>query len=700
MKYFFRVWIIMTSLIALSFSAILVSTALYAEEGSQSTSIKESSSALERHPITFDDLFGFGRVSDPQISPNGKMVAFTVTSYDKEENTSNSDIWLVPVEGGTVKKLTNGPGADSSPRWSPDEKMIAFISDRDGGSQIWMISVQGGEAKKLTTISTGASDPIWSPDGKYLAFSSEVYPECNDDKCNKEKMEEKEKNKVKAKIINSLLYRHWNRWRDGLRSHLFLVPAAGGEVKDMTPGNYDVPPISLGGAIDYTFSTNGRTIAYVKNTDPVVARSTNNDIFIRSINDDDEVRLTQNAANDNQPVYSPDGRYLAFRAMVRPGFEADRYRLMLHDRTTGDTKNLTEYFDRSIGNIVWAPDNKTIYFMSAESGGYSIYRISIPVGKIDKVLHGGTNSSLRITPDGKTLLFLRQSVDMPSEIFTVGIDGKGLTQITRINEDRLAKIKMNKLEEFYFEGAEKTSVHGFLLRPPQFNPSKKYPAVFLVHGGPQGAWEDEFHYRWNAQMFASPGYVVVMINPRGSTGYGQKFTDEITTDWGGKVYEDLMKGLDFVLETYPFVDKERIAAAGASYGGYMMNWIAGHTNRFECLISHDGIFNLSSMYGTTEELWFPEWEFKGTPWTNRELYEKLSPSSYVTDFRTPMLVIHGGLDYRCDQSEAFQLFTALQWMNVPSKFLYFPDEGHFVLKPQNAELWWKTVHEWLAKWLQ
>ena len=656
--------------------------------------------AEEKRPITFDDLFSFGRVSDPQVSPDSNMVAFTVTYYDKAENKSDSDIWLIPIEGGEARKFTSGTGGDSNPRWSPDGKKIAFISDRDGESQVWMISMHGGEAKKVTNISTGASGAIWSPDGKSLIFSSEVYPECADDRCNKEKNEARAKSKVKAKIIDSLFYRSWNHWRDGLRSHLFMVSAEGGEAKDLTPGDYDVPPIDLGGAIDYVFSPDGKGISYVKNTDPVVARSTNNDIFMKFADSGEEMRLTKNPATDNQPVYSPDGRYLAYRAMGRTGFEADRYTLVVYDRVSGKTMNLTGNFDRSVGDVVWAPDGKMIYFTCAETAGTSIYKISFPAGRIEKVLNGGTNSGLSVTPDGKKLLFVRQTIDMPSEIYTVNVDGKDMKKITDVNGEHLAKIEMNKLEEFWFEGAEKISVHGLLLKPPKFDPSKKYPGVFLVHGGPQGAWEDEFHYRWNAQMFAAPGYVVIMINPRGSTGYGQKFTDEISGDWGGKVYEDLMMGLDFVLENYPFIDKKKIAAAGASYGGYMINWIAGHTDRFACLVSHDGTFNLSSMYGTTEELWFPEWDLKGTPWTNKEGYDRFSPVNYVTNFRTPMLVVHGALDFRLDQSEAFQLFTALQWMNVPSKFLYFPDEGHFVLKPQNAELWWKTVHEWLARWLQ
>lgn len=656
--------------------------------------------SAEKRAITFDDLFSFGRIRDPQISPDGKLVAFTVTFYDKEENSSNSDIWVVPFQGGKAEKFTSSPASDSSPAWSPDGEKIAFISSRNGKSEVWIISANGGEAKKLTSISTGASGVIWSPDGKHLLFTSDVYPECREDDCNKKKNEEKEKSKVKAKVIDSLFYRYWNHWRDGLRSHLFIIPAEGGEPKDLTPGNFDVPPIDLGGAIDYAFSLDSKEIAFVKNVDPVVARSTNNDIFLTPVTGGSERRLTINKANDNQPIYSPNGKYVAYRAMEKPGFESDRYRLMIYERDTEKSINLTEEFDRSARDVVWSPDSRLLYFTCSEKGGYSIYKVSVPGGKIEKILGEGTNRSLRISPDGEHLLFLREAIDMPYEIFTLGVDGKNLRKITDINGELLSQLEMNKMEDFWFAGADDVKVHGFLLKPPKFDASKKYPMVFLIHGGPQGAWEDEFHFRWNAQMFASPGYVVVMINPRGSTGYGQKFTDEISGDWGGKVYVDLMKGLDYVLENYSYIDPTRVAAAGASYGGYMVNWIEGHTDRFKCLISHDGAFNLSSKYGTTEELWFPEWDFKGTPWTNPEMYKKFSPDQYVLNFKTPMLVIHGQKDYRVDVSEAFQMFTALQWMKVPSKFLYFPDEGHFVVKPQNAELWWKTVHEWLAQWLR
>jgi dipeptidyl aminopeptidase/acylaminoacyl peptidase len=376
---------------------------------------------------------------------------------------------------------------------------------------------------------------------------------------------------------------------------------------------------------------------------------------------------------------------------------------MLHERKTGESYELgTELsgkLDRSVASIAWAPDSKKIYVRCGDHGYISIYQVNVGNKKAKKIVEEMYTSSLCVSPDGKRLAFLSQRSSMPSELYTADKNGKGVKKISDVNGARLAGIEMNDLEAFYFEGAKGDQIHGWLLKPPGFDASKKYPMVFLVHGGPQGAWGDQFHYRWNFQMFASPGYVVVAINPRGSTGFGQRITDEISQDWGGKVYEDLMKGLDYALATYPFIDPDRIASAGASYGGYMMNWFAGHTDRFKCLVNHDGVYNLESMYGSTEELWFPEWEMGGTPWENPEMYRKWSPHNYAADFKTPMLIVHGAQDMRVPLAEAMQAFTAMQRQGVQSKFLYFPDECHFVLKPQNAQLWWKTVHEWIAGYI-
>ena len=656
----------------------------------------------QTRPLAFEDFIKIKRVSDPQPSPDGQWIAYVVTAMDFEANRANSDIWLVPIKGGEPRRLTASPQSDANPRWSPDGKTIAFISSRSGSPQVWLINPTGGEASQLTRLSTGASGVMWSPDGKSLAFTSSVYPDCPDDECNQKKNEAWEKAKVKARINDALFFRYWNAWRDGTRSHLFIIPAEGGKAVDISLGDYDTPPVDLGGSPDYAFSSDGTEIAFVRNIDPELrlALGTNNDVFTASVKGGPVSQITTNKANDNQPVYSPDAKYIAYRAMSRPGYESDKLCLMLYDRASKKIQNLTESFDDSVNEVLWSRDGTTLYFDADDKGRDALFKIPAAGGKAEKILDGQTFSSISLLPDGKTFVLLKQAMNQPSEIFSFDSASKKMTQITETNKALLAAIRMNPAEEFWFEGAAKDKVHGFLLKPPDFDPSKKYPLVQLIHGGPHGPWQDEFHSRWNAQMFAAPGYIVAMINFHASSGYGQKFSDAIVGDWGGKPYEDIMKGLDYLLAAYPFIDRTKLGAAGASYGGYMIDWIEGQTSRFHCLVSHDGVFDLRSMYGATEELWFPEWEQQGTPWTNPDQYTKWSPSSYVKNFKTPCLVVHSQNDFRVPLDQGLQLFTSLQRMKVPSKFLYFPDEDHFVTKPQNAGLWWKTVLDWLAAYLK
>ena len=651
--------------------------------------------AQTQRSIMFDDFIRLGRVTDPQPSPDGSTIVFVLTYHNKTENRTNSNLYLVPADGGAVKQLTASKGANFNPRWMPDGKTVAFISTRDGEAQIWTLNVTGGEAKKVSTISTGVGDLQVSPDGKWFAFSSEVYPDCLDDESNAKRAEEVEKSKVKAKVFDKLPYRVWNAWKDGKRNHLFVLPAEGGRATDLTPGDNDTPPIDLGGAWSFAWSPDSKEIAFERNTDPVIAISTNNDIFTVSVAGGTPKRLTENPGNDSQPLYSPDGKYLVYLQMKRAGFEADQKQLILVDRTSGTRQNLTETFDYSLNEVAWTADSKYLYFNADDRGNESVFRLTVATQSIEPVVTKGYAHSLRVLPDGKSIIALRESLLAPSEVYRIDAGSKKETKLTFVNAERLAALNLSGKEDFWYEGAGGAKVHGFLVKPPAFDPSKKYPMVLLIHGGPQGQWGDQFHFRWNAQMFASRGHVVVLINPRGSTGYGQQFTDEISKDWGGKVYEDLMKGVDYVLKSYSYIDANRVAAAGASYGGYMVNWILGHTNRFRCLVSHDGVFNTKAMYGTTEELWFPEWEFGGTPYQKPELYDKWNPLAYAHNFKTPTLVVHGQLDYRLDVSEGFQLFTALQRQGVKSKMLYFPDECHFVTKPANAELWWKTVLDWI-----
>ncbi len=648
-----------------------------------------------KRAITFDDLISMGRVTDPRVSPDGQWIAFVVTYHNKAENKTNSNIYLVSINGGDVKQLTAAKGANNSPRWMPDGKSIAFISTRDGEAQVWSIPVAGGEARKVSAISTGVAGLHVSPDGKWFAFNSEVYPDCTDDDCNQKKNDDVEKSKVKAKVFDKLPYRIWNSWKDGKRSHLLVMPSGGGKATDVTPGDFDTPPIDLGGNWDYAFSPDSKELAFTRNPDKMVAISTNNEIYTVSVTGGTPKKITENPANDSQPLYSPDGKYIAYRAMKRAGFEADQNDLLLYERVSGKITNLTGDVDYSVNDVVWLPDSKSLLFNADDKGSESIFRLNVADKKVQTLVNKGYNHSLRLSPDGKTLVFVKEAIHKPAEIYKMDIQKMDVRKLTAVNDERVSQLDMNSLEDFWFEGAEGANVHGWIVKPPMFSASKKYPLVYLIHGGPQGQWGDQFHYRWSAQMFAARGYVVAMVNPRGSTGYGQKFTDEISGDWGGKVYDDLMKGVDYILKTYSFADGKRIAAAGASYGGYMINWIAGHTDRFQCLVSHDGVYNPASMYGTTEELWFVEWEYRGTPYKNPELYRKWSPLEYASNFKTPMLVVHGQQDFRVDASEGFQVFTALQRQGVKSKMLYFPDEGHWVMKPANAELWYKTVLDWI-----
>jgi dipeptidyl aminopeptidase/acylaminoacyl peptidase len=596
------------------------------------------------------------------------------------------------------------------------------------------VEFYGGERRP------GWNGAIWSPDGKSIIFLSSVFPDAKDDAENKRREEELGKSKVKAKIFTKLLYRHWTGYTEFKRSHLFLVdaeanaslgrdsvepnattppggstesrPTNGTSARDLTPGDHDVPPFNLGGQDMYSVSPDGQELAYTSNIDEVEATSTNNEIFIVPMAGGTPKKISTSPGNDNTPVYSPDGKYIAWRSMARVGFEADKQRLFLQDRQSDQTRDLTQKFDRSVGSFVWAQDSKTIFLSAEDHGESPIFALPLQATELHEIarLHA---DDLVVSNDGASLFFGHVSVATPNEIAHVDVRGwlartsQLMTEadmkqtpkgVTHMNDSLLSQIDLQPLESFTFKGGNNDDVQGFLVKPPGFDANKKYPLKFLIHGGPQGAWGNSWSYRWNPELFAAGGYVVVMINFHGSTGYGQKFTDSISGDWGGKPYEDLMKGLDYVEKTYPFIDKNREAALGASYGGYMANWVLGHTDRFKCIVSHDGVFNTESAYGTTEELWFNEWEFKGPPWKNRELYRKFSPHLFAEKFKTPTLVVHGQLDFRLDVSEGFQLFTTLQRLKVPSKMLYFPDEGHWVLKPQNSRLWWKTVNEWVDQW--
>ncbi len=678
--------------------------------------------AGQKKPLTVEKLLALHRLSDPQVSPDGRTVLFSVMSPDLAQNVRPTQIWSVPLEGGEPKQWTRDGSRNTRARWSPDGRRIAFLSNRSGSQQIWLMDAGGADPRKLGDVPTEADGILWSPDGRNILFTSSVYPDCPDMACNKQRDAERSKSPVSAKIFEGLLYRHWNSWKDGKRSHLFVLPAAAGAGAplDLTPGNHDVPPFSLGGPDQYAFSPDGREVAYVTNMDPVEAVSTNNDIFLVPATGGPPKKITVNPAWDGSPAFSPDGSYIAYLKMERAGYEADRFQVMLYERKSGRHSGLTEKFDRSAAFVVWSPDSRRIYFGADDRATHPIFVVNAaaagepragatggdpkPVvtgGDPKPVVTGGSNDELSITADGRTLVFTRASLERPNEIFRAAADGltAGPQPVTRLNDALLADTHIAKPEAFSFAGAGGTPVHGWLIKPPGFDPARKHAVMFLLHGGPQGSWGDAWSFRWNAQTFAAAGYLIVMVNRRGSTGFGQKFTDEINADWGGRAYEDIMKGVAHVAKM-PFVDPARIGASGASYGGYMANWIAGHTGRFRCLVSHAGVFDLESMYGTTEELWFPEWEFGGAPWDNPEVYRRLSPGSYAKHFKTPTLVTHGQLDYRVDIGQGLAMYTALQKMKVPSKMLYFPDEGHWILKPANSAFWYRQVISWWDQWLR
>lgn len=657
-----------------------------------------------RHPITFDDMIQLHRVGNPKISPDGKWVAYAVATPDMNANRNASNLWIVSTADGTPMQLTQS-GHDSSPEWAPDGKTLAFLSMRAGSSQVYLLSMEGGEAHAVTHLSTGADLVKWSPDGKTIAFTSAVYADCKDDACNKARDEEKDKNKVKARVYEQLLYRHWDHWFEGKRSHVFVVPADGsGEPRDLNAGaNYDVPPDWRGGPDDVNFSPDSKEICFTAVTDKMEAISTNADLFLVPVAGGEPKRITSNPGYDGNPVYSPDGRFIAYHAQLTPGYESDRWRVMLYDRQSGKIENLSEGFDRSANELTWSADSKTIFFTAENETLQPVYAMPARAGaEPKKIIPDGFNTGFTLSGDGKTLAFERTSLTMPAELFAASSDGAGARQITHHNDSILAKVHMDAPETFWFESKDGTRVQAMLIQPPALDAAKKYPLLVVLHGGPQTMWSNAWGYRWNAQVFSAAGYVTLMINRRGSTGYGQKFTDEITNDWGGKPYDDVMKGIDVALAKYKFIDATRMAAAGGSYGGYLADWIATHTGRFKAIISHAGIFDKTSMYAT-EELWFEEHDMQGTPWSNPESYRKWAPETYAAElgkFKTPTLVVCGERDYRVPYTQSLEFFNALQRQGVPSKLVVFPDEGHWVLKPQNAQFWYKTFLDWLAQWMK
>ncbi len=654
--------------------------------------------AQKRRAFTVEDLYRLSQVSQLVVAPDRPLAAFVVKTFDMGANTARSRLWLADLGSGKSRRLTGAEASDFAPRFLRDGR-LAFLSVRSGTPQVWAIPLDGGEAVRLTDLATGVDNFAVAPDGRSLAVVAPVFPECGADMaCNKERAAAEESDKVKARIFEALPIRLWDHWLDGRRGHVLWVPLSGGEPRDLTPGSFRTPPLDLGGHMDLDVSPDGTAVVFTANTTRNPAWNTNNDVFeVRVAGGPPQNLTARNEACDAEPRYSPGGEYVAFLAMARPGFEADRRVLTLYDRKTRKLIPLTDSLDRPVTGFTWAPRGKSIFFTAPDRGHVAVYEVSVPSGLVEKRLDQGTHSDVGVASDGRNLVCVKQTMSLPREVFTASVEGGDERRISAVNDEALAGIEMGAYEEFEYEGAGGDKVHGFLLKPPGFDAKRKYPLLMMIHGGPQGAFGDEFHQRWNMQMFATPGFVVAAVNFHGSTGYGQKFTDAVSGDWGGKPYQDIMKGVDHLTGgAYPFIDGGNVSAAGASYGGFMINWILGHTDRFRSLVSHDGVYEQVSMYGSTEELWFPEWEMKGTPWENPEMYDRFSPARFAAKFGTPTLVVHGEHDYRVPYTQGLQLFTALQRQGVESKLLFFPDETHFVQKPQNARLWWNTVLGWLA----
>lgn len=656
--------------------------------------------AASGRPFQFDELAKAGRVGGFSLSPDGQSIVYTVGTPDVDENRTRSVLWLQSLAGGEPRRLTSGEKRDSDPKFSPDGGRLAFLSNRDGGSQIYVLDLAGGEPAKASSFPADVNNFRWSPDGKWFVFTADVFPDCPDASCNEKRFKEREKSKTKARVAERLLFRHWDAWKDGLRTHIWKAPVSGADsaAVDMTPGDRDAPPFSVGGGDDYDLSSDGKDIVFASNPDKVEALSTNGDIWMTSFVRSEKARdLTEaNKAHDGTPKFSPDGKWIAWRSQKRPGFEADRFTLVVLDRATGKTRALTDDLDGWVESLTWAPDSHSIFFTSHVGARGTIFRVGLE-GKPAEIWRGGSASGLTVSGYGRRLVFSSSTLGRAPEIWISGADGKGAAPVTHVNDGLWKEVEMGEVSERTTRSADGRNLQAWLVKPPGFDSSKKYPAVLFIHGGPQGAWTDSWSTRWNPQVWAAYGYVVYAANPRGSSGFGQQFLDEISGDWGGKVYDDLMRQADD-LESLPFVDKARIGAAGGSYGGYMVNWIAGHTTRFAALVSHDGPFDLASANLETEELWFPTWEFKGWPWTS-EQYVKWNPMLSAEKFKTPTLVITSERDYRVPFGQGLQFFTALQVRGVPSKLLTFPDEGHWVLKPGNSRLWHATVMDWLHRYL-
>ncbi|QRK04475.1 S9 family peptidase [Archangium violaceum] len=662
-----------------------------------------SAAPAKSQPYTIQDQVSMRRISSPSVSPDGKRIAFVLRTTDLEANKGRTDLWLVNADGSGLRQLTYSPESEAQPVWSPDGQSLLFLSSRSGSSQVFRLPLDGGESQAVTKLPLDVGAFALSRDGKTLAVALEVYPDCATLECTTQRLKEQAQKKTTGRVYDKLFVRHWDTWADGRRNHLFVLPVDGSAApRDVMVGmDADGPSKPFGGPEEFTFTPDGKGLVFTaRDVGRSESWSTDLDLFLAPVDKPGAPRkLTEkNRATDTTPVFSPDGKTLAYLAMSRPGYESDRLRVVLRSWPDGKERVLAEQWDRSAGGIAWSADGKSVLVTADDIGQHPVFSLDVASGRVRALSGQGSASEPRPLPDGR-VVFLRDDLKSPADLYSVRADGSELRQLTRVNEDALARIRFGDYEQFEFPGWNGETVRAFVVKPVDFNPKKKYPVAFLIHGGPQGSFGNHFHYRWNPQTYAGRGYAAVMVDFHGSTGYGQAFTDAIRGDWGGKPLEDLQKGLDAAIKRYGFLDGDKVCALGASYGGFMINWIAGQMpDRFRCLVNHDGNLDEKLAYFNTEELWFPEWEHGGTPWEKPEGYTKHNPIDHVAKWKTPMFVIHGGQDFRVVDTQGLSTFTVLQRRGIPSKLLYFPDENHWVVKPANSIQWHEAVLDWLDQW--